>query len=474
MTDHGAALDGLFSPRVTVHIGASESGVYPAQIFQGLMISDTELYAVNPNRESVFGLPCYASVAKLPRRADLAIITVPRQFVAGALSECIAAGVRAAVVISSGFAEAGAEGATLQHKIEELSRDILVLGPNCAGFANIADNIIATRLAAPSKRGGLSFVSQSGALMMALHGSFSERGIGLRQLVSVGNQAGLRAEDILAHFVQDPETRVISAFLEGLRDGGRFARALQESLVAGKPVVLVKSGRTDVGQRLASTHTAAVAGEERVFESVCRQYGAVLVDDVDEMLSTSLLFERLGSLPMERIAYITQSGGLGSLTGDIAKLAGLEPRAFSPKLEARLRRDKAVPDYQPILNPIDLRGDSMRGAGIAATTAPFFESEEVDLVVLLFAKSPNRSVEKETAEAVISLRDRFGKPVIVVWVGQFEPAEGVPATRLMQRGGIPVFESSGAALRALSRVAAWRAYRAAYLDAEGGSNALLP
>ena len=463
MDDRTARIERLFSPRVTVHIGASEAGTYPAGIFRSLMASNTELYAVNPNRAAVFGKPCFASVRDLPSKANLAVVTVPRERVRQALSDCVRSGIEAAAVITAGFGEAGAEGAALQRELEAFKEDILVLGPNCAGFADIPGGVIATRFNAASRKGGLSFVSQSGALMMALHDSFAGKGIGLRRLVSVGNQVDLGFEEVLEHFAGDPGTKVCAAFLEGLRDGKGFARALEACLVAGKPVVLVKAGRTEVGKRLAATHTAAVAGEGRIFEAVCRQFGAVLVDDLDELIAVASLFERFRDDELSRVAYVTQSGGLGSLTGDLAKMAGIEPPAFSPAFETRLRERADVPSFQPVLNPIDFRGDNMRGSAIGEALVPFFESGEIDLVFLLFAKSPNRGVERGTAESVLALRKKWGKPVVVVWVGEGGYSDSVEAgTRVLAEGGIPVFSSPGIAVRALARIDSYRRFRVAY------------
>ncbi len=466
MKDRISALADLLSPRVVVHVGASESGIYPADIFKSLAASPVTLYAVNPRRSEVFGHACLASLADLPVRpedegggkADLAVITVPAAAVPGVLADCVDAGIRQAVVISAGFAEAGAGGRALQEEIEAFGDRIHILGPNCAGFANVAGNVIAARLYSRAAPGGISFVSQSGALMMALHGAFAERGAGLRALVSVGNQAGFRLSDFLSYFASDAATTVAAAFIEGMPDGGEFVDAVKKCLAAGKPVIAIKSGRTELGRKLAATHTAALAGEGRVFEAICRQYGIILVDDIEDMVATSLVACAAADSPLDRIAWITQSGGLGSLAGDLAKSAGIEPEPFPPELGPGQGSVQG-----PILNPADFGGDRMRGSAVRDTLAPFLGHERIDAAVLLFAKNPNRDVELETARSLIAARSEFGKPVFVVWVGPTLPADGggsgaKSALQTLRDAGIPVFDSPGPCVRALGRLCAWRRF----------------
>ncbi|MDO8943657.1 MAG: CoA-binding protein, partial [Desulfobacterales bacterium] len=364
-------------------------------MFKSLKASPVILYAVNPRRSEVFGSPCLSSLSELPDRekeegkADLAILTIPAAAVPAALADCIEAGISQAVVISSGFSEAGPAGRALQAEVEALGDRIHVLGPNCAGFANVSEGIIATRLYSQAASGCISLVSQSGALMMALHGAFAEKGSGLRTVVSVGNQAGFRLSDFMNHFAADPGTKVVAAFIEGMPDGADFVAAARRCLAAGKPVIAVKSGRTELGTRLAATHTAALVGEGRVFEAVCRQYGIILVDDIEDLVAAASLAAATASSPLNYIAWISQSGGLGSLVGDLAKVAGIEPQPFPVELGAAL-------------NPLDVGGDRMRGGAIRDTLQPFLSHKGMDAIVLLFAKNPNRDIEFETAKAIIA------------------------------------------------------------------------
>ncbi len=457
MSDRAAALRALFEPKTIVHIGASETGLYPADVFRSLLSSSSTVYPVNPNRASVFGERCYRALSELPQSPELAVLTVRAQLVPQVLSDCVTAGIPAAVVFASGFEEGSEAGKRLHERTAQIAENILLLGPNCAGFANITSGIVATRLYSRLRRGSVSFVSQSGALMMALHGSFHEGGVGLHLLVSVGNQMNLSLESVLSYFADDDTTAVSAVFLEGISDGPELVAALQKSLERGKPVVILRAGRTSLGKQLAETHTAAVAGSEQVLSAVCRQYGAVLVDDISELVATTRLFELYGDRVTERVVCLTQSGGLGSLAGDLAKLAGLDLPPLSEALQRRLREQGIVGEAQRLLNPIDLRGDAMRGTAVVESAVPFCEDRDTDVVVLLFAKNPNREVEAETAASVIELSRRFDKALVVVWVGDFEDEDrpGASAVRTIRQAGIPMFDEPGAAMRAIAKVIAY-------------------
>ncbi|MGH2544779.1 MAG: CoA-binding protein, partial [Ardenticatenaceae bacterium] len=323
-------LDAFFNPRRIAIVGASEQGMYPAGILQNLLDHGYEgsIYPVNPKRATVFGLACYPDLMGVPQTPDLAILTVPRGAVLPVLHQCLSTGVPAALVISAGFAEADEVGRQLQAEMAALVRGsrLTLVGPNCAGLANLPGRVITTRLPAPLDPGPISFVSQSGALMMALYGLFADRRLGMSHLLSVGNQVDVSLEEGLSYLVAEPQTSVIAAFIEGLRDGPAFVEGVRQALEAGKPVIVLRSGRTRSGQQAATTHTGALAGSDRVFAAVCRQFGVILVEDVRGLVETAQVLAAFGErlAGRGRLAVITQSGGLGSLAADLIELAALE------------------------------------------------------------------------------------------------------------------------------------------------------
>jgi acetyltransferase len=466
-----ARLDLFFNPRRIAIVGASERGMYPAGILRNLLDHgySGEIYPVNPNRSDVFGLPCYPDLAHTPQPADLAILTIPRQAVLPTLRQCLSVGVPAALIISAGFAEADDEGRRLQTELAALLTEagprLAVVGPNCAGLANIPGRVIATRLPAPPKPGPISFVSQSGALMMALYGLFADRQLGLSRLLSLGNQVDVGLAESVAHLVADEQTTVIGAFVEGILAGPAFVTAVRGAVLAGKPVVLLKSGQTESGQRAALTHTAALSGASRVFEAVCRQFGVIQVADVMELIDTCHLLAAFGRRldGQGRMAVVTQSGGLGSLTADLAELAGLALPPLGEQLQGRLRNLPHMGNLALLGNPADVQGASVIGPATAETLAPFLADPEIDLVLLLLAKSAVRPEDAATAEAIIAAARSSDKPLVVVWVGQRSPVGETSwplGHRLLVEAGVPLFDQPGAAIRALARAVAYWRFRA--------------
>jgi acyl-CoA synthetase (NDP forming) len=236
-------------------VGASEKGLYTAGVLGDLVRYGYKgrLYPVNPRHTNVQGLPCYPSLTALPETPDLVIIVVGRERVLGIVDEAIALGVPAALIITAGFGESDDAGKALEAQLKQRlqGNDLAVIGPNCAGFAGAVGGslgpIIATRLPAPLTAGNVGFVSASGALMMALHGIFADLHLGVSHLISLGNQVDVSLTEALEFLVEDSHTFAIGAFIEGIDDGPRFRAALLAAQRAGKPLVALKSGRTQVG-----------------------------------------------------------------------------------------------------------------------------------------------------------------------------------------------------------------------------------
>ncbi len=446
--------------------------MYPAGLLRNLLDYGFpgKIYPVNPRRETVFGLPCYPDLAHLPELPDLVILVVPRRFVLPILGQCVDLGIPAALVITAGFAEADAEGEQLQAEMVKLLQgsSLTVVGPNCAGLANIPDKVIATRLTSPPRAGSVSFVSQSGALMMALYGLFADRQLGLSRLLSLGNQVNVTLADGLAYLAQDENTGTIGAFVEGVQDGRRFAAALESALLAGKPVVLLKSGRTELGQAAASTHTAAMAGSDRVFSAVCRQFGVIQAADIDELIDTIQLLATFGDrlTGSGRVAVVTQSGGMGSLTADLCHRAGLLLPPLSENLQEQLRVLPHSLQFDELGNPSDVRGAAVIGEATAQTLAPFLHDPGTDILILLLAKSTLRAGEDRTAQAIVHASRAAKKPLLLVWVGQRRSADEEPqspATDILVEAGIPVYDSPGRAVKALAHAVFYRRFRAEWL-----------
>ena len=473
MKEYSSRLDAFFSPHRIAVVGASEQGMYPAGILRSLIEFgyEGEIYPINPKRETVLGLRCFADITQTPSPPDLAILVVPRQAVLTTIGQCIQAGVPAAVVITAGFAEADEEGKALQAQIVDLLQDqpLTLVGPNCAGLADFKTRTIATPLSAPPHSGPVSFVSQSGALMMALYGVFAERHIGVNRLLSLGNQVDVDLSEGCHFLAKDQHTEVIGAFIEDIQDGPGFTVALRQALITGKPLVLLKSGQTEGGQAAAASHTAALAGSARVFNAVCQQFGAVQVGDIRELVDTIQVAAAFGQrlFTPGRVALISQSGGLGSLTADFVDIFGLTAPPLSASLTRRLRALSFIPDLGVGGNPTDVRGPSVIGAATSQTLAPFLEDPETDVAILLLAKSTLREQDAETAKAIVAAAQNSPKPLCVVWVGQrysdIKP-QHLPANEILRQAGIPLFEQPGDCIRALAKMTNYWRFREKWLS----------
>lgn len=453
-------------------MGASEKGLYPAGIIKSLLDNgySGKVYPVNPNRDQVFGLKAYPSLRHLPEPADLAVLTIPRNAVVPALHDCMAVGIPTALIITAGFSELDEKGKELENQIRHIiaSGRIHIIGPNCAGLANIPQRVILARLPGFPCAGNISLASQSGALMVALYGELRDLGVGMNKLISLGNQVDITLADAVEYLVDDPGTHLIAIFMEDIRKGETWIRVSTSALRYGKPIVVVKSGRTLEGQRAAQSHTAALAGSDKVFQAFCRQFGITLVEDVRELIYTAQLFERLkrrinNSFHL-RLAVVTQSGGLGSLTADHLALSGIELPKFSKKLQEVLKNLGYLISNH-IENPIDVKGEALIGSRTYDTLKPIFEDEEIEGVLLLLAKPLFRPEDLETAQALVELQRNYPKPLFIVWVGPRYLLEGVKtAERILLEAGIPVYSQVSDFIRALSRLDRYFKYRESWLS----------
>ncbi len=296
--------EGIFEPRSIAVLGASDD----PKRFGGRALGNLlrwrysgRLFPINPKYVEVSGLPCHPTLLEVPDEIDMAMMALPAEAVLPALRECVEKGVKLAIVVSSGFAEAGGQGRELQNEMTALARrsGMRILGPNSLGFLNVTASIapaLASALDLPDLwPGPVSLLSQSGAIGFAsVFSRGYENGIGFRYVFSTGNECDLDAASLLAYLVEDPSTRVIAALLEGIRDVRKFREAAAAAAVAGKPIVLLKVGRSDEGRRAAASHTAALAGADDVHDAVFRTHGVVRVDDLDDLWEVPGLFASVG------------------------------------------------------------------------------------------------------------------------------------------------------------------------------------
>ena len=379
-----ARLDRFFSPRSIAVVGASETSYWGRNVFGNLERAGFAgpLHPVNPKRQAIFGVPCLATLRDLAAPVDLVYIAAPTDAVASVLDDAAAAGIRNAVVIAAGFSESGAHDRQAELVDQAERHGIILLGPNCPGFVNIAKGVSAYGQDVPTgmKPGPVSIVLQSGALATVVLKLAKAHGIGLSKLVCMGNEAVIQTVDVLDYLIGDPDTRVIAMFLEQIKDGGRFLELARRALRAGKAIVVLKAGRTPAGRKSALAHTGAVAGDEAVIDAALRQAGVTRVRSLEELIINAGLFASGVRLRGPRMGVVTASGGACDIIADRASDEGLEMPAFSPATTALLR--EYLPRFATVQNPLDTAAvDTARETGTAAVP--------MDVVAEMVSKDAN-------------------------------------------------------------------------------------
>lgn len=475
---HGVAPDrlaGFFAPRSLAIVGASDTAYWSLNAYANLSVIGFpgRVVPVNPKRSHVFGLEAVPSLRALKTPVDLAYIATQPAFLPGILDDAAAAGVRNAVVVAAGFGESGAAGKILQRDLAEQARrrGIVLLGPNCPGFLNVTDRVAAYGQQIPPglPRGGVGVVLQSGALTTVVLKFAIAHDIGLSKVVCLGNEAIIRATDVIDHMIESPDTRVIAMFLEQISDGARFLALAERALLRGKSMVVLKAGRTPAGQRAALAHTGAVAGDEAVIDAVLRRAGIARVRSLEELLVTAGLMAQGYAIRGNRMAVVSASGGACDIMADRASDEGLEMPGFSPETAAELR--EYLPSFATVQNPLDTASvDTVRETGTAAVP--------MDVVAEIASRDPgfdfvlymgfnvvpqtepgagerDRTVAR--MEHVRDMRAKASRPVVPVGLTSL-PA-GPFAKQVYGETGLWMLPGIELGMTALGHVARWNAAR---------------
>jgi acyl-CoA synthetase (NDP forming) len=463
-SDPVTGLSAVFRPRAIAVVGASDDPVKIGGRPLAFLLRHGyagRVFPVNPARATVQGLPAFPSIGAIPEPVDLAIVVVPAERVLESLEEAAAKGVRAAIVFSSGFAEVGPAGRVAQARLRELAErtGLRIIGPNCQGFAHLPSRLVAT-FASPFLEPGLAtgpiaMVSQSGAMAGMIYEMARAAGLGLNYWVSTGNEADVQAAEILAEVVEDEETRVACCYLEDIKDAGRFRGALARAHRRGVPVFVLKSGRSAVGRRAASSHTGALAGEDAVYDAVFADWGAIRCADPAELLALPqafLCYREAG----RRVAILSNSGGLGVLSVDLCVDLGLVPAEFTPETTALLRA--TLPDFAAAANPVDLTAQMLTDPGMLTRVLPVLEADPgVDAIVFQIALL-GAATDLARLVGDVAAVARSTRKVVAVSCPQR------PVVEAFRAGGVLAFDDASVALRSLACLAQATARRARWLD----------
>jgi acetyl coenzyme A synthetase (ADP forming)-like protein len=450
-------LDALFRPRSVAVVGASRKrGSISGEIFHNLLASGFPgpIYPVNPAARSVQSVRAYPSVLDIPDEVDLAVIVVPQRIALSAVQECAQKGIRGIVMITAGFAEVGDEGKAAQEEIVRVIRrhGIRMLGPNCLGLLNTDPAVQLNSTFAPTwpPTGHVAIASQSGALGISLLDYARNLGIGISMFASTGNKADLSGNDLLEYWEQDDATRLILLYLESFGNPVRFmeiARRVSEK----KPILVVKSGRTAAGARAASSHTGALAGMDVAVDALLGQAGVIRTDTMAELFLLAGLLTNQPVPQGDRVAILTNAGGLGIMASDACESRGLQLPELSSNTLDSLR--SFLPRAASIANPLDMLA-SASAEDYERSLQLLLRDEQIDSVIVLFVPALVTEAA-EMAKAVVRASRERPKPVLVCPVG----THGVPAAlRILREAKIPTYafpEEAALALAHAVRYGQW-------------------
>ncbi|MGB8422013.1 acetate--CoA ligase family protein [Paraburkholderia sp.] len=407
-----------------------------------------DIYPVNPRYDSINGLPCYPDVASLPHAPDVGIVLLGAERAHVAVRDLATRGTSAAIVLASGYAETGEEGAKRQAQLIEAAGSMRLLGPNTIGLVNLTDRITLSASGALETDtftvGGIGVVSQSGGILGSLLSRAAASGIGLSKLVSTSNEADLDMADFVDYLVDDDSTSVIALYMEGLRHPDRFRRAALRATAAGKPVVVFKIGRSESGARSAVSHTGALAGSDRMYDALFSQVGVIRARTFSNLLDIPHALATRRKLSGRRVAILTSTGGAGTLVTDSLGMANFETpppdEATAAKLRALQTGDHAVLDR----NPIDVTLAGLQPALLRGAIGTLLDSPTYDAVVVIVGSS-GLAMPDLMANAIRDSLPGSDKPVMA-----FVSPHAPEITRLLNEQAVPAFPSPESVTSALA------------------------
>lgn len=454
------SLQSFFTPRAIAVIGASTNpeklgyAVLDNLVNGGFLSDDRLVHPINPKADEILDLKAFADVNQVPGEIDLAVIVIPYPLVPDALRTCGEKGIPSVIIISAGFREAGMEGLEREQELLQIAREygIRLIGPNCLGVIDTITPMNASFSAGMPPKGPMDFMSQSGALGTAILDWAQAGRLGLSKFVSLGNKADVNEIDLLAAWADDPGSRVILSYIEGLPDGGEFIRvARQVSKI--KPVVALKSGVTQAGSRAVSSHTGSLAGSEQAYEAAFRQAGVIRANSLQDLFDFALAFGYLPPLKGDRIAIVTNAGGPGILATDALERAGLSLARFQPECIRAL--ETFLPDAASAANPVDVLGDA-RADRYRFALEQVVADPGVDGVLVILTPQAMTEIEG-TADVIADISNKVELPILACFMGEARIAAG---TDILDQARIPNFGFPERAALVYKAMSLYRSYQA--------------
>lgn len=427
----------LFNPQSVAVIGASNKpGSWGNNIVRVLQLQqDRRVYPVNARSAEVAGAKAYPSVTAIPDSVDLAVIVVPEKLVPGIMRDCAARGIKSAVIVSSGFSELGEKGKKLEQEVVAAARDggIRFIGPNSMGFTNTRAQLNTFGQFGEMPQGKVAVLAQSGSTCLKIVRSLQYAGVAASKYISTGNEADLTMEDYLEYLADDPDTEIIAAYIEGLRDGRRFYD-LAKKITPRKPIVVVKVGGTETSARAVMSHTGALAGADNIYSAAFRQSGVIRVEDDDELID---VVQALAISPLprgNRAGILSIGGGPGALAAEACEKEGLVIGELRPETIAKL--DGLLSDRWPRRNPVDMAGPSASEiAVVSKLLGAMLEDDNLDFIYLIVpivfdkdtltkwvgvGEEQLKTHQEEQEKTITEMGEklvRCSKPVVMMWKG---------------------------------------------------------
>ncbi|MCS7244549.1 MAG: acetate--CoA ligase family protein [candidate division WOR-3 bacterium] len=442
----------ILEPKSIAVIGASRDensvgfGILRNIIFGGYK---GVVYPVNPRAKSILGIKSYSSVLDIEDEVDIGIVVTPYYIVEDILTECGKKGIPYCIIISSGFKEVGEEGLEREIRILEIARryNIRILGPNCFGIMNTDSKISlnATFSKQIFKDGNIAFISQSGALAAGVLDYAKDKNIGFSKVITLGNKADLDEVDFLLYLKDDPLTKVILLYLEDISRGREFLEVAREITENYKPILAIKSGRTEEGKRAVSSHTGSLTSSDELYEAVFKQSGVLRVESVEELFNYATAFSNLNIPKSNRIVILTNAGGPGILAVDSAIRNKLSIPETSEKTKEELR--KILPNYASLKNPIDTTGGISVDEYIKVLNI-LDKDDSFDGIIAIFVRAFTMDIN-EFCDKVLSIYKDIKKPIIITLMGITEIEQGL---RKLQENSIVVYTFPEDAVRSFKEL----------------------
>ncbi|MCL2859684.1 MAG: acetate--CoA ligase family protein [Oscillospiraceae bacterium] len=427
----------FFKPKSVAVIGASnKAGKVGNSVMKNLINGkyEGEIYPINPNEETIEGIKVYRSISEVPNSVDLGIITIPVNAVIQCAQECGQKGVKSLIVITAGFKEIGEEGALLENQLAEICKEynMNLLGPNCLGAIDTHTKLNASFAQMLPHKGDIAFISQSGAMFVAILDWSITLGIGFSSVMSIGNKAQLSEIELIEYLGEDPDTNVIVCYLETITNGSEFLRVAKK-VTKKKPIIILKAGTSEAGAKAASSHTGSLVGSDFAYDVAFKQAGVIRAKSMQELFNLGRAFSRLPLPKGDRVTVVTNAGGGGVITSDSIEKNNLKMATLNEETTRELKEN--LPIESNISNPIDVLGDASPERYQFALSKASADSN-TDSIIVITCPTGATKINEITKE-IIDIKNSYpDKPMFVVHMGGVSFNESI---EMLGKEGMPVY-----------------------------------